>query len=405
MSKSDRVPSYRRHKQSGQAIVTLTDGLGGRRDILLGKYRSKESRVEYARVIAEWETAGRVLPSLTKATADLNVNELILRFWKHAEQHYRRPPGTATSELSEYRRAFRVLKELYGHTLAKDFGPLALKTVRQRMIDSGLARGVINQRIGRIRRMFKWGVENELVSAPILQALQAVRGLVRGRSTAKETAPVGPVAVALVEDTLPHLTRQVRGMVKVQLLTGARPGEVCIMRACDIDMSGPVWLYYPGRDQGPAGQHKTAHHGYRRVIAIGPRAQEVIREFLKPDLQAYLFSPKEARAESDAERRQQRKSPMTPSQAKRRRKRKPRKQPGDRYTVNSISHAIRAACLKAGLPPWHAHQLRHTKATEIRREAGLDAARAVLGHRSPAITEVYAEIDVGKAAEVMERLG
>jgi hypothetical protein len=57
------------------------------------------------------------------------------------------------------------------------------------------------------------------------------------------------------------------------------------------------------------------------------------------------------------------------------------------------------------LPPWHPHQLRHTKATEIRRAVGLDAARAVLGHRSPAVTEVYAELDQTKAAEVMERLG
>jgi integrase len=57
------------------------------------------------------------------------------------------------------------------------------------------------------------------------------------------------------------------------------------------------------------------------------------------------------------------------------------------------------------LPWWHPNQLRHAKATEIRREAGLDAARAVLGHRSPQVTEVYAEIDVSKAAEVMARLG
>jgi hypothetical protein len=60
---------------------------------------------------------------------------------------------------------------------------------------------------------------------------------------------------------------------------------------------------------------------------------------------------------------------------------------------------------KVFVPHWHPHQLRHTKATEIRREAGLDAARAVLGHRSPKVTEVYAEIDVNKAAEVMAKLG
>lgn len=57
------------------------------------------------------------------------------------------------------------------------------------------------------------------------------------------------------------------------------------------------------------------------------------------------------------------------------------------------------------IPAWHPHQLRHNKATEIRREARLDAARAVLGHRSPAVTEVYAEVDTAKASEIMGRLG
>jgi integrase len=54
---------------------------------------------------------------------------------------------------------------------------------------------------------------------------------------------------------------------------------------------------------------------------------------------------------------------------------------------------------------WHPNQLRHAKATELRRELGLDTARAVLGHRSPRITETYAEIDLSKAAAAMEKLG
>jgi len=57
------VPSYRRHKQSGQAITTLVDGLGRRRDVLLGKFGTRASRQEYARVIAEWEAGGRQLPA------------------------------------------------------------------------------------------------------------------------------------------------------------------------------------------------------------------------------------------------------------------------------------------------------------------------------------------------------
>jgi integrase len=99
------------------------------------------------------------------------------------------------------------------------------------------------------------GRRHELVPVSAYQALQTVRGLERGRSEAKETEPVQPVAKELVEDTLPFMPRQVAGMVRLQLLTGARPGEICMMRACDFDMTGRVWLYYPGRDQGPAGQH------------------------------------------------------------------------------------------------------------------------------------------------------
>jgi hypothetical protein len=124
--RSHFIPSYRRHKQSGQGVVTLPDGLGGRHDVLLGKHGTKASRVEYTLVIAEWEAGGRGRPP-TALTADLTVNELILGFWKHAEQHYRHPDGAPTSELTEYRYSLKPIREMYGHTAACKFGPLALK--------------------------------------------------------------------------------------------------------------------------------------------------------------------------------------------------------------------------------------------------------------------------------------
>jgi hypothetical protein len=45
---SVRTPSYRLHKPSGQAVVTLDS-----RDFYLGKYGSPESRAEYDRLISE----------------------------------------------------------------------------------------------------------------------------------------------------------------------------------------------------------------------------------------------------------------------------------------------------------------------------------------------------------------
>ena len=50
MARPNHIPTYRKHKSSGQAIVTLTDALSGvRKDKLLGPYNTATSRAEYAR--------------------------------------------------------------------------------------------------------------------------------------------------------------------------------------------------------------------------------------------------------------------------------------------------------------------------------------------------------------------
>jgi integrase len=387
------VPTYRLHKQSGQAVVTLRLPDGVRRDVLLGPYDSDTSKAEYQRVLAEWRTNG----GRTVAPPGLTVNEVILAFWKHAEEHYRHPGGTATSELAEYRRSLRPVKELYGHTCATEFGPMALKAIRERMIGAGLCRGVINQRVGRIRRMYKWAVSEELVPHGVYASLATVSGLSRGRTKARETEPVKPVPEAFVEAVLPFVLPPVAAMVELQRLTGARPGEVCTMRGCDIDTSGAVWLYRPRH-------HKTAWRGKERVIALGPRAQEVIRPLLTLNTGAYLFSPSRALAERAARRRSQRKTPVQPSQQCRR-KAKPRKSPGEHYTPLSYAHAIAKACRRAGVPHWHPNQLRHSHATEVRRRFGLEAAGAALGHSKLSASEVYAERDKGLAERVALAIG
>jgi integrase len=141
------------------------------------------------------------------------------------------------------------------------------------------------------------------------------------------------------------------------------------------------------------------------MVFIGPKAQLVVREFLKRNVSACLFSPTDAREEFDAHRRATRKTPMTPSQRNRKRKTKPRKQPGERYTVCSYGYAIRNACEKAGVPSWSPNQLRHSAATAIRREADIETARTVLGHSSVAVTEVYAERDFETARRIIAKIG
>ena len=62
---------------------------------------------------------------------------------------------------------------------------------------------------------------------------------------------------------------------------------------------------------------------------LGPRAQVVLRPFLKRDVTAYLFDPREAVADRSTERHRNRKSPMTPSQVGRKRKSRPKRAPPD----------------------------------------------------------------------------
>jgi integrase len=431
---SRRPPKYRCHKPSGQAVVTL-DG----HDYYLGKWQTPESLAEYDRLIAEWLANGRRMPPCLGAAGGLSLNEVILAYWQHAEAYYRHPDGTPTSEADNIRLALRPLRRLYGHTTAVEFDSLALEALRDEMIRERHCRNRVNKDVDRVKRLFRWAAAKKLVSLSVHESLATVEGLRAGRSAARETAPVRPVAEPVVEETLPHMRPQVCAMVRLQLLTGMRPGEVTVMRGMDLEMTGKVWAYRPGSDAGPHGKHKTAHRGQSRVILLGPRAQEVLRPWLRLNLQEYLFQPREAMAQYRAELRRNRKTPLTPSQAGRGPKRKPRRAPGDRYRVSSYDHAVMDACDAAFPPPeplarcegetkkawldrigaegfsevkqwrkahrWHPNQLRHAKATELRREFGLDAARAVLGHRSPQVTEVYAELDLSRAAEVMGRLG
>jgi integrase len=398
-----RTPSYCLHRPSNQAVVSL-DG----RDIYLGRYDSAASRAEYDRLIAEWLSHGRRLPEPAAGNgADLTVNEMLVAYLRHADSYYVKN-GKPTVEPGNIRLAIRPLRQLYGHTLARDFGPLALKAVRAAMVEGGLCRSEINRRIGRIVRAFKWAVSEEMLAPSVHQALRTVPGLRRGRADVRESEPVEPVPDAFVEAIRPHVARQVWAMIELQRLTGMRPGEVVAMRACDLDTSGRTWAYVPE-------SHKTEHHGKRRTIYLGPAAQVILRPWLRPELTAHLFSPREAMDERRDERRQARKTPLTPSQRGRTRKARPKRSPGDRYDTKSYHHAVRYGIRKANreaerigqpsIPEWHPNQLRHSAATRLRREFGLDVARAVLGHSSPAVTEVYAELDMTKAAEAMERVG
>lgn len=330
---STAVPAYCLHRASGQAVVTL-----GGRDIYLGVHGSPASKAEYDRRIAEWVAAGRRVPVEPQS---LTVLELIAAYLRHARSYYRGEDGKKTKATTNIEESLKPVLKLYGRTPAMEFGPLKLKTIREAMIAEGRVRTNINRHVVRIRGAFKWAVENEMIPPTVLHGLMSVPGLRVGRSGAKEPAPVRPVAREHVEAVAEHVSRQVAAMLRLQMITGMRPGEVCSMRTGDIDTTGTLWVYRPQH-------HKTKHHGHHREIFIGPKAREILKPFLKRDLAAYIFSPADAEAERRASLHTARKTPLScgskPGSNKRR---KPKRIVGQWYTPLSYYCAIRRGCEKA----------------------------------------------------------
>ncbi len=385
-----RVPAYLRHKSKNLAYVNFSG-----RILYLGKYGSPESRKKYARMISEWVAGDGRPPSPNGAT----VADLFAGFWSHAKNHYVKA-GQITSELSNYRAVGRILLDLYDNLPVADFGPRQLKACREVMIGLGWRRKSINNQVGRIRTIFKWGCAEEIVPAGRLESLKAVSGLRVGRPGVRESEPVRPVPPEHIRQIMPALPPIVRAMVHIQKFTGMRSGELVAMKPGLIDRTGKVWLY-----NAPS---KTEHHGYDRLVEIGPRAQKILRPLIDATGDGeYIFRPAEAYDWHAARRHAGRKTPLgqgnRPGRSNYRRKH--RRKIADAFTPNTYRQAIVRACLKVGVLLWHPHQLRHNAATKINTDYGIEAVRVVLGHATLKMAEHYAERNHALARRVALEVG
>jgi integrase len=339
-------------------------------------------------------------PGPDRDPASLTIAELLAAWRVFARTQY-----PIRGEFTVVECALRPLETFFSAELVVDFGPKKLKAVRELMVEGyksggkfyrGLCRKQVNAQTMRITRVFKWAVSEELAPAGLGHALSSVAGLKRGRTIATELPPVGPVDEAIVEATLPLVSAVVAAMIRVQLLAGCRPGEVCILRPCDVDRSGDVWEYRPSK-------HKTEHHGKSRVIYFGQQAQEVLRPYLERDPESFCFSGRESKLWWWAKRRLERSTAVQPSQIDRSKATSARA--GKGFPRQSYSHAIARACERHGIPHWHPNQLRHTTATKVREQFGLEAAQVILGHSRADVTQVYAERNTAAGRDVMGKIG
>jgi len=321
-----KVPSYCLHKASGRAVVRLNG-----KDIYLGPHGSEESHIKYERAIARWRTENKISAKKEEEISRIDnpgitIEELIFLYREFASEYYVRD-GKQTSEFDGMRDALRPVRLLFGNVLGCEFGPRNLKAMQTHMIEvQDLSRKEINKRINRIRRFVRWAIAEELIPPSIIHGLTSLPPLKRGRCNARETKPIKPVLYEHVLPVLDEVSPYVTAMIQTQLWGGMRPGEVVIMRACDIDRSDKVWLYEPAT-------HKNDWREHKRIIPLGPKVQEVLTPLITDNPDEYLFSPIKAEAHRNAQRRAERKSPRTPSQNKR----SPKRPKRERYDRDSYA--------------------------------------------------------------------
>src|SRR4051794_23267847 len=123
--KLNKNPSLRRHKASGQGVVTLSG-----RDHYCGSWPAEQVKpppaVErrYLQVVGVWNELGRrpltdsdlggssagaaTVPggvsTAAPAAGGVTVGELMVRFWRHVEVYYRHPDGRPTREQEDFKR-------------------------------------------------------------------------------------------------------------------------------------------------------------------------------------------------------------------------------------------------------------------------------------------------------------
>jgi integrase len=421
-----RPPKYSFHKASGQAVTYVHE-----KCVYLGPYGEAKSLRLYQQLVERWKVAGTAAAAGTRK-GELSVLELVHLFIVWAARRYVRAP----QELSAFAVATKRLLRLHADTPVVRFGPLALQQVRSAMVLDGLTRSGVNAAVHRLRRIWRWGVSQELVHETYWNALKSVPALSEDEEDVRESEPVRPATWRQVRAVLQNAPQQVRKMVRVQILTGMRPGELVKLRPADLELSPHGWLYRPPK-------HKTKSKRKKRIIVIGPRAQKILAPLLGSDPAAFVFWPGHSCLDYCARpRKAGRRYEYTKLDQRRRRRRKlgaRARRFAPHYSVAAYRRVVQRACeavwplpaelarekgepaklwrARLGeeglgqLAAWrkqhilHPHQLRHSFATRVGNRYGEEAAQKLLGHSRLATTEIYIERDIRAGRKIMAEVG
>lgn len=347
----------------------------------LGKWGSDAARVAYVRFQTEWANG---VASAANDGNTLTVPGLYSAYHDWAQTYYVKR-GRPTSELTLIKGAGRLLVEACGDSLVSRVNAEHVRAAQAIGVAKGLSRSTINRYVSRIVRIFGWGATRldtagvPLVSAGVYGSLKLVESLRRGRTAAPDLPPVESVSWANVAAVFPYLypssepRRQlVEALVRVHWLTGMRPTELLVMRPRDLcNLAGGVVRYLVPSEYDKTGRVRP--HSYY----LGPQASAILAPILSAcpkDRPVFSLPPTTRGGWASIDRR--------------------------RYLL-----LVRMACQRAGVPTWHPHQLRHSKATAVGRVYGTAGAAATLGNSPEVAGRVYVDPDEDLRRKIAIEMG
>jgi integrase len=428
-----RIPKYRRHS-SGIGFVCWKKV----RHYFSGKFNSPESVQAYKNFISEIVKPPGP-PLLPPRHAEAPTIAEILGLYLTSMHRELCANGKTDSAWYHIKRMASFVMKSHAMLPINDFGPLALRRVRDEMvaakkvrwfkknpdcprqnvlaekdghelveIDQTLSRRYINEQVSKVRRFFSWAVAEEyarestaaaLRHLPPLRRVKRKRGEMRTESengaVVREGRKVRPADDEAVRKVVAVVSPTIAAMIQLAELTGMRPTEICIMRPCDVDRSKEVWEYKPT-------EYKTdeidAADGVEQPVCIGPLAQEVLLPFLDRDPEAFVFDPRESIAWANKQRWEK-------SKAARRTSPKTSRVVRCRYDADSFRRAIARGARKAGVKHWFPYQLRHSRGTATRKAYQLEGAQSVLRQRNAKTAGIYAERNLDLARKIARETG
>lgn len=397
-------PAMREHRGKNLAYVTIEG-----KQVYLGPIGSPEAAKKYRKVVEDWERQHGARPDdFVKTSSQITIMHLVAAHTAHARIHYRRADGSLTSEVRDFAKSLEPVLMAHMNDSPDEFRTVDLRRIIDGWVGQGLSRETVNKMAGRIKRVWQWGVGMELVSAEAAGALMLVRDLQSGRTLAPDYQEILPVPLRDFARTLRLVHPTIAAMLRTQYYCGARPGEVCAMRAEEIYRSAiriknrsiplpeGIWAFVPA-------QHKNLSKGKSIRYMIGPRLQKILLPRLAEIKSGFLFPAPEVA----------------------------------HYRVDNYGQAIDRACQMAGvrcmrcgeiwhryertvkkcpcgatgddlewsLPRWSPNQLRHNFLTRMDRLVGIAAASSSVSHASVATTAIYVEKGMEGDAKNAMRFG